>query len=112
MIERQWALIFRKFILYDAYHHAYIDIFYSDTGMRFLVGDNWKDYFDVVIVQARKPKFFTEESRPLRIYDEVNKTQLWDRVTKLEKGVIYLEVWLNFSVLFFHYFTHFSMFKG
>lgn len=80
--------------------------------MRFLVGDNWKDYFDVVIVQARKPKFFTEESRPLRIYDEVNKTQLWDRVTKLEKGVIYLEVWLNFSVLFFHYFTHFPIFKG
>ncbi|XP_012239554.1 5'-nucleotidase domain-containing protein 3 isoform X1 [Bombus impatiens] len=64
---------------------------FVDTGMRFLVGDNWKDYFDVVIVQARKPKFFTEESRPLRIYDEVNKTQLWDRVTKLEKGVIYLE---------------------
>ncbi|XP_068966778.1 5'-nucleotidase domain-containing protein 3 isoform X2 [Bombus flavifrons] len=64
---------------------------FVDTGMRFLVGDNWKDYFDVVIVQARKPKFFTEESRPLRIYDEVNKTQLWDRVTKLQKGVIYLE---------------------
>lgn len=60
--------------------------------MKFLVGDNWKDYFDVVIVQARKPRFFTEESRPLRIYDEMNKTQLWDRVTKLQKGVIYLEV--------------------
>nr|XP_033325620.1 5'-nucleotidase domain-containing protein 3 isoform X1 [Megalopta genalis] len=64
---------------------------FVDIGMKFLVGDSWKDYFDVVIVQARKPKFFTEESRPLRIYDEVNKTQLWDRVTKLEKGVIYLE---------------------
>ncbi|XP_020283486.1 5'-nucleotidase domain-containing protein 3 [Pseudomyrmex gracilis] len=64
---------------------------FVDKGMKFLVGDNWKDYFDVVIVQARKPKFFTDESRPLRIYDEVNKTQLWDRVTKLNKGVIYLE---------------------
>ena len=60
--------------------------------MSYLVGDNWKNYFDVVIVQARKPRFFTEESRPLRIYDEVKQTQLWDRVTKLEKGVIYLEV--------------------
>lgn len=60
--------------------------------MQFLVGENWKDYFDVVIVQARKPRFFTEESRPLRIYDEVKQTQLWDRVTKLDKGVIYLEV--------------------
>lgn len=69
--------------------------------MKFLVGDDWKDYFDVVIVQARKPKFFTEESRPLRIYDEINKTQLWDRVTKLEKGVIYLEVCIKRFTLFF-----------
>jgi len=60
--------------------------------MQFLVGKNWKDYFDVVIVQARKPRFFTEESRPLRIYDEIKQTQLWDRVTKLNKGVVYLEV--------------------
>ncbi|XP_058799257.1 5'-nucleotidase domain-containing protein 3 [Phymastichus coffea] len=64
---------------------------FVDKGMRFLVGDDWKLYFDVVIVQARKPRFFTEESRPLRVYDEKNETQLWDRVTKLEKGVIYLE---------------------
>ncbi|XP_066603588.1 5'-nucleotidase domain-containing protein 3 isoform X1 [Prorops nasuta] len=64
---------------------------FVDKGMKFLVGDDWVDFFDVVIVQARKPRFFTEESRPLRIYDKVHKTQLWDRVTKLEKGVIYLE---------------------
>ncbi|XP_033225206.1 5'-nucleotidase domain-containing protein 3 isoform X1 [Belonocnema kinseyi] len=64
---------------------------FVDKGMRFLVGDKWQDYFDLVIVQARKPRFFTEESRPLRMYDEENQTQLWDRVTKIEKGVIYLE---------------------
>lgn len=72
-------------------------MFCSNRGMQFLVGENWKDYFDVVIVRARKPRFFTEESRPLRIYDEIKQTQLWDRVTKLDKGVIYLEV--SFSVL-------------
>jgi len=66
--------------------------------MQFLVGENWKNYFDVVIVQARKPKFFTEETRPLRIYDEVKQTQLWDRVTKLNKGIIYLEVILYFDI--------------
>ncbi|KAF7994386.1 hypothetical protein HCN44_003858 [Aphidius gifuensis] len=64
---------------------------FVDKGMKYLVGDEWKEYFDVVVVQARKPKFFTDESRPLRIYDEKQQTQLWDRVTKLEKGVIYLE---------------------
>lgn len=67
--------------------------------MQFLVGENWKNYFDVVIVQARKPRFFTEESRPLRIYDEHKQTQLWDRVTKLNKGIIYLEVILYFDIL-------------
>lgn len=66
--------------------------------MEFLVGDNWRDYFDIVIVQARKPRFFTEESRPLRIYDEVKQTLLWDRVTKLKKGVIYLEVSFCFNL--------------
>ncbi|KAK0075392.1 hypothetical protein PV325_006953, partial [Microctonus aethiopoides] len=64
---------------------------FVDKGMKFLVGDDWKNIFDVVVVQARKPRFFTDESRPMRIYDEIQKTQLWDRVTKLEKGVIYLE---------------------
>jgi len=73
--------------------------FYSNNGMQFLVGENWKNYFDVVIVQARKPRFFTEETRPLRIYDEVKQTQLWDRVTKLNKGIIYLEVILYFDIL-------------
>lgn len=74
-------------------------MFCSNKGMQFLVGENWKDYFDVVIVQARKPRFFTEESRPLRIYDEVKQTQLWDRVTTLDKGVIYLEV--SFSAFYY-----------
>lgn len=49
------------------------------------------DFFDVIIVQARKPRFFTDESRPFRIYDRNLNSQLWDRVTKLEKGVIYYE---------------------
>lgn len=60
--------------------------------MSWMVGDNWEDYFDVIIVQARKPLFFTDESRPLRIYDKDNDTYLWDRVTELKKGTIYFEV--------------------
>jgi len=34
--------------------------------MTFLCGDDWREFFDVIIVNARKPKFFTEHSRPLR----------------------------------------------
>ncbi|XP_067010623.1 5'-nucleotidase domain-containing protein 3 [Anabrus simplex] len=64
---------------------------FVDRGMKFLVGEDWCDFFDVIIVQARKPKFFTDESRPFREYNKKSGTQLWDRVHKLEKGKIYYE---------------------
>ncbi|XP_034476798.1 5'-nucleotidase domain-containing protein 3 isoform X2 [Drosophila innubila] len=84
---------------------------FVNCGMSFLVGPNWRDFFDVVIVQARKPKFFTDESRPIRLYDEKTRSHVWDRVFKLEKGRIYyegsvrqlqeLKGWRGHSVLYF-----------
>lgn len=67
-------------------------IFFRNKGLSLLVGPDWRDFFDVVIVQARKPRFFTDESRPLRVYDIEKRVHLWDRITKLEKGKIYYEV--------------------
>ncbi|KAK4872283.1 hypothetical protein RN001_016407 [Aquatica leii] len=64
---------------------------FVNIGMQMLIGKNWKDYFDVIIVQARKPKFFTDKSRPIRLFDEKSGTHVWDRVVKLEKGTIYYE---------------------
>lgn len=85
--------------------------YFVNCGMTMLVGENWRDFFDVVIVQARKPKFFTEDSRPIRIYDETKGSQRWDKVTKLKKGLIYYEGtvkqlesltgWCGSSVLYF-----------
>ena len=57
-----------------------------------MVGSDWENFFDVIIVQARKPSFFTDESRPVRIYDRHLDTHLWDKVTRLQKGFIYYEV--------------------
>lgn len=75
--------------------------------MEHLIGNDWKDYFDVLIVQARKPRFFTDLSRPIRVYDEHSGNHIWDRVTKLEKGVIYYEVkTLYLIVLIFGYTIH------
>jgi len=34
-----------------------------DAGMKYLVGMNWLDYFDVVVTNARKPKFFSDSNR-------------------------------------------------
>lgn len=66
-----------------------------------MVGKDWKEYFDVLIVQARKPRFFTDISRPIRVFDERSGTHIWDRVSKLEKGVIYYEVSNYFLILCF-----------
>ncbi|XP_055378736.1 5'-nucleotidase domain-containing protein 3 isoform X2 [Condylostylus longicornis] len=85
--------------------------FFVDKGMTFLVGENWRNFFDVVIVQARKPRFFTNVTTPLREFNEETNSYLWDRVTKLEKGKIYYEGtvkqlqdltgWRGHSVLYF-----------
>lgn len=60
--------------------------------MEMLVGLDWRDFFDVVIVNANKPKFFTEVSRPIRVFDKNANTHIWEKVTSLEKGIIYYEV--------------------
>lgn len=73
-------------------------IVFRNKGMEHLIGSDWKEYFDVLIVQARKPRFFTDVSRPIRVFDEHSGNHIWDRVTKLEKGVIYYEVIVNFFI--------------
>lgn len=78
--------------------------------MEHLIGSDWKDYFDVLIVQARKPRFFTDISRPIRVFDEHSGNHIWDRVTKLEKGVIYYEV--NFMISSFFKFYFYQFFRA
>lgn len=68
--------------------------------MNFLIGEHWREIFDVVIVQARKPKFFTDNNRPFRIYDLDHHTHVWDKVHKLEKGRVYYEVRYGNSFIF------------
>ena len=69
----------------------------SDKGMKYLLGNDWRDVFDVIIVQARKPKFFTDRSRPFRIYDLNQSAHVWDKVSRLEKGQVYYEVTTVFN---------------
>ncbi|XP_020714973.1 5'-nucleotidase domain-containing protein 3 isoform X1 [Ceratitis capitata] len=64
---------------------------FVNRGMTLLAGEKWREYFDVIIVKARKPKFFTDESRPIRLYDEKTNSNVWDRVSRLDKGKIYYE---------------------
>ncbi|XP_046960933.1 5'-nucleotidase domain-containing protein 3 isoform X2 [Vanessa cardui] len=64
---------------------------FVNAGMEMLVGSDWREFFDVVIVNANKPKFFTEVSRPIRVFDKNANTHIWEKVTSLEKGIIYYE---------------------
>lgn len=36
---------------------------HRDKGMRHMVGPDWRQLFDVVIVQADKPNFFTDRRK-------------------------------------------------
>uniref|UniRef100_A0A671N6W2 5'-nucleotidase domain-containing protein 2-like n=1 Tax=Sinocyclocheilus anshuiensis TaxID=1608454 RepID=A0A671N6W2_9TELE len=62
--------------------------FFSDKGMKYMVGKEWRDFFDVVIVQADKPHFFNDCVKPFRRLDSNGDLQ-WDRIKSLNKGQIY-----------------------
>ncbi|XP_067880487.1 5'-nucleotidase domain-containing protein 2 isoform X3 [Heterodontus francisci] len=61
---------------------------FVDKGMSHMVGKDWRDLFDVVIVQADKPHFFNDCIKPFRRLDENGDLQ-WHKITKLQKGKVY-----------------------
>ncbi|XP_058502378.1 5'-nucleotidase domain-containing protein 3 [Solea solea] len=83
---------------------------FVDRGMSYIVGKDWRDLFDVVIVQADKPSFFNVKGKPFRRVTD-NGALLWDRIHRLEKGQIYkqgnlyeflrLTGWRGSKVLYF-----------
>ncbi|TNN82080.1 5'-nucleotidase domain-containing protein 3 [Liparis tanakae] len=83
---------------------------FVDRGMNYIVGKDWRDLFDVVIVQADKPGFFNDRRKPFRRVTDKGAL-LWDRIHKLEKGKIYkqgnlyeflrLTGWRGSKVLYF-----------
>uniref|UniRef100_A0A3B4E529 5'-nucleotidase domain containing 2 n=1 Tax=Pygocentrus nattereri TaxID=42514 RepID=A0A3B4E529_PYGNA len=61
---------------------------FVDKGMKYMVGKDWRDFFDVVIVQADKPHFFNDCVKPFRRLDSNGDLQ-WDKIKSLDKGQIY-----------------------
>ncbi|XP_043563797.1 5'-nucleotidase domain-containing protein 2-like [Chiloscyllium plagiosum] len=64
---------------------------FVDKGMKYMVGKDWRDLFDLVIVQADKPSFFTDKRKPFRRLDDTGVLQ-WDKINRLEKGKMYKQV--------------------
>lgn len=83
---------------------------FVDRGMNYIIGKDWRDLFDVVIVQADKPGFFNDRRKPFRRVTDKGML-LWDRIHHLEKGQIYkqgnlyeflrLTGWRGSKVLYF-----------
>jgi len=82
-----------------------------DKGMSYMVGDKWRDFFEVIIVQAGKPHFFTNNNKPFRELDLNKNVGRWNKVCSLEKGKIYaggtieqlqkLTGWTGHKVMYF-----------
>jgi len=64
---------------------------YVDAGMRYVIGDDWREMWDATIVSAGKPRFYTETERPFRqVCIETGRVQ-FNKVTQLEPGEVYAE---------------------
>uniref|UniRef100_A0A7N8YI73 5'-nucleotidase domain containing 3 n=1 Tax=Mastacembelus armatus TaxID=205130 RepID=A0A7N8YI73_9TELE len=83
---------------------------FVNRGMTYIVGKDWRELFDVVIVQADKPSFFNDRRKPFRRVTDKGAL-LWDRIHRLDKGQIYkqgnlyeflrLTGWRGSKVLYF-----------
>ena len=56
---------------------------YMETVMRHTLGEDWKDYFDICVANARKPLFYRAES-PFYEYTPNTETRKGNKI-KLEK---------------------------
>lgn len=61
---------------------------FMNTGMKFMLGDNWRTYFKYIVVSARKPKFFSGNA-PFRLYNESNDGLSFEKVSWLQPNKIY-----------------------
>uniref|UniRef100_A0A914XAW7 Zinc finger protein 593 homolog n=1 Tax=Plectus sambesii TaxID=2011161 RepID=A0A914XAW7_9BILA len=61
---------------------------FMNTGMHYMLGPDWREYFKYIVVLARKPKFFNG-SAPFRLYNEVDDSLSYEKVTQLQPGFIY-----------------------
>jgi len=64
---------------------------FVNAGMTYLLGESWRENFDIVIANAHKPAFFCDNTRPFREYDVGNQVKSWAPVTELRKDRVYVE---------------------
>mmetsp|Transcript_30246 Transcript_30246/g.46157 ORF Transcript_30246/g.46157 Transcript_30246/m.46157 type:complete len:584 (-) Transcript_30246:47-1798(-) len=64
---------------------------FVDAGMKYVIGEDWRNDWDAVITSAGKPRFYTDTNRPFREVCLDTESITFNRVVKLEKGKVYTE---------------------
>eukprot|EP00934_Nitzschia_sp_Nitz4_P001685 Nitzschia sp. Nitz4//scaffold123_size70294//65611//67723//NITZ4_005935-RA/size70294-augustus-gene-0.66-mRNA-1//-1//CDS//3329534506//1685//frame0 len=64
---------------------------YVNEGMKYVLGEDWIDMWDTVIVSAGKPAFYTEEKRRFREINKDNGRVMFKEVDQLRPGAVYAE---------------------
>uniref|UniRef100_A0A6B2L3Z5 5'-nucleotidase domain-containing protein n=1 Tax=Arcella intermedia TaxID=1963864 RepID=A0A6B2L3Z5_9EUKA len=64
--------------------------YFVNGGMSFILGSDWLDLFDIVMVSADKPNWFTS-SRPFRELHPKNGAIMWSKVKEFKQGSVYVE---------------------
>jgi len=64
---------------------------YVDAGMRHVIGEDWMEVWEAIIVSAGKPRFYTEDARPFRMVDKNTGQISFKKITRIEPGEVYAE---------------------
>jgi len=64
---------------------------YVDAGMKYAIGEDWRDIWDAVIVSAGKPNFYTDDARPFREVSSVTGRIKFKKIDELMPGEVYCE---------------------
>mmetsp|Transcript_20985 Transcript_20985/g.34688 ORF Transcript_20985/g.34688 Transcript_20985/m.34688 type:complete len:606 (+) Transcript_20985:102-1919(+) len=64
---------------------------FVDAGMKYVIGEDWKDDWDAIITTAGKPNFYTAQNRPFREVCLKTGRIKFDEVMSFEKGQVYTE---------------------
>ena len=78
----------KKLLLITNSEWTYTRSMMSYAFDRFLPSGSWRDLFEIVIVQARKPEFFSRSSPVFRMVDENNRYT--PHIGPLKPGEVYL----------------------
>uniref|UniRef100_A0A0N5AAG9 5'-nucleotidase domain-containing protein 3 n=1 Tax=Syphacia muris TaxID=451379 RepID=A0A0N5AAG9_9BILA len=61
---------------------------FMNRGMCYMLGEDWRKYFQYIVVMAKKPEFFQGHA-PFRRYYEDSGNLSYEKVTSLQPGKVY-----------------------